>query len=64
MDGWSFSWIYLILGASLMTLLSTLKKLTVVMENLLKPLNKLHVPVHEISMMMLVAFRFIQIVSG
>ena len=43
--------IYLIIGTSLMTLTT----------KLLHPLNKLHVPVHEISMMMSIALRFIPI---
>ena len=53
--------IYLILGASLMTLTTTPNKLTDAMESLMKPLNKIHVPVHEIAMMMSIALRFIPI---
>ena len=53
--------IYLILGASLMTLTTTPNKLTDGMESLLSPLKKIHVPVHEIAMMMSIALRFIPI---
>lgn len=53
--------IYLILGASLMTLTTTPNALTDAIEKLLYPLNKLHVPVHEIAMMMSIALRFIPI---
>ena len=51
--------IYLILGASIMTLTTTPNKLTDGMERLMRPLKRLHVPVHEISMMMSIALRFI-----
>lgn len=53
--------ICLILSASLMTLTTTLNKLTDAMESLMKPLNKIHVPVHEIAMVMSIALRFIPI---
>ncbi|MBR2188262.1 MAG: energy-coupling factor transporter transmembrane protein EcfT [Eubacterium sp.] len=53
--------IYLILGASLMTLTTTPNKLTDALERLLRPLKVLHVPVHEIAMMMSIAMRFIPI---
>ncbi len=52
---------YLILGSSLLTLTTTPNQLTDGMERALKPLNKIHVPVHEISMMMSIALRFIPI---
>lgn len=51
----------LILGASIMTLTTTPNNLTDGMEDLLHPLKKLHVPVHEVSMMMSIALRFIPI---
>lgn len=51
----------LILGASVMTLTTTPNHLTDGMESLLNPLKKLHVPVHEIAMMMSIALRFIPI---
>ncbi len=53
--------IYLILGSSLLTLTTTPNQLTDGMERALKPLNKIRVPVHEISMMMSIALRFIPI---
>ena len=53
--------IYLIMGSSLMTLTTTPNSLTDGLEELLHPLNKIHVPVHEISMMMSIALRFIPI---
>ena len=53
--------VYLILGAYVMTLTTTPNKLTDAMESLLKPLTKIHVPVHEIAMMMSIALRFIPI---
>lgn len=51
----------LIMGSSVMTLTTTPNHLTDGMENLLGPLKKLHVPVHEIAMMMSIALRFIPI---
>ena len=53
--------IYLVLGSSLMTLTTTPNQLTDGMERSLRPLNVLHVPVHEIAMMMSIALRFIPI---
>lgn len=53
--------IYLILGSSVLTLTTTPNQLTDGLEKSLKPLNKIHVPVHEISMMMSIALRFIPI---
>ena len=53
--------IYLITGSSLMTFTTTPNELTDGMESLLKPLGKIHVPVHEIAMMMSIALRFIPI---
>jgi len=46
--------VYLVIGSSIMTLTDGL-------ERLLRPLNKIHVPVHEIAMMMSIALRFIPI---
>ena len=51
--------VFLILGASLMTLTTTPTKLTDALEKLMRPLKKIHVPVHEIAMMMSIALRFI-----
>ena len=53
--------VFLITGSSLMTLTTTPNYLTDGLENLLKPLKKVRVPVHEISMMMSIALRFIPI---
>ena len=52
---------YLIIGSSIMTLTTTPNELTDAMENLFSPLKVLKVPVHEISMMMSIALRFIPI---
>ena len=49
---------YLVIGSSVMTLTTTPNLLT---ERSLGCLNRLHVPVHEISMMMSIALRFIPI---
>ena len=53
--------IYLILGTSLMTLTTTPYELTDGLEKALRPLQAVHVPVHEIAMMMAIALRFIPI---
>lgn len=53
--------IYLVISASLMTLTTTPNDLTDGLESLLGPLKKVKVPVHEISMMMSIALRFIPI---
>lgn len=53
--------VYLILGTSLMTLTTTPNQLTDGLEKSLSPLNKIHVPVHAVAMMMSIALRFIPI---
>lgn len=53
--------IFLILGSSLMTFTTTPNHLTDGLERLMWPLRKIKVPVHEISMMMSIALRFIPI---
>lgn len=53
--------IYLIMGSSMMTYTTTPNSLTDGLESLLHVLNKIHVPVHEIAMMMSIALRFIPI---
>ena len=53
--------IYLIVGASVMTLTTTPNDLTDGLEKALAPLKKIKVPVHEISMIMSIALRFIPI---
>ncbi len=49
----------LITSASIMTYTTTPIRLTDAIEKLLKPLNKIKVPVHEMAMMMTIALRFI-----
>lgn len=53
--------IFLIIGSSMMTLTTTPNELTDALESVLGPLKKIHVPVHEIAMMMSIALRFIPI---
>ena len=53
--------VFLILGSSLMTLTTTPNQLTDGMEKGLAILKPLHVPVHEIAMIMSIALRFIPI---
>ena len=47
------------MGSSVMTLTTTPNQLTDGLEKLMRPLNKIKVPVHEIAMMMTIALRFI-----
>ena len=49
----------LIAGTSLLTYTTSPIVLTDAIEQLLKPLGKLHFPVHELAMMMSIALRFI-----
>lgn len=51
--------IALIMGSSLLTYTTSPITLTDAIERLLSPLNKLHIPVHELAMMMTIALRFI-----
>lgn len=53
--------VYLVVGSSVMTLTTTPNQLTDGLEKSLGFLNKVGVPVHEISMMMSIALRFIPI---
>ncbi len=53
--------VYLIIGASIMTLTTTPNHLTDGMESLMGPLKVFKVPVHEVAMMMSIALRFIPI---
>ncbi len=53
--------IFLILGSTLMTLTTTPNNLTDGLEKSLGFLKKVHVPVHEMAMMMSIALRFIPI---
>lgn len=52
---------YLIIGSSVMTLTTTPNQLTDGLEMGLHPLNRIHIPVHAIAMMMSIALRFIPI---
>lgn len=52
---------FLIIGSSLMTFTTTPNHLTDGLEKIMGPLRKIKVPVHEISMMMSIALRFIPI---
>lgn len=52
---------YLVIGSSIMTLTTTPNQLTDGLESLMRPLNRIKVPVHEIAMMMSIALRFIPI---
>lgn len=51
--------ICLILASSCLTFTTSPTELTDAIERLLKPLNKVHFPVHEIAMMMSLALRFV-----
>lgn len=53
--------VFLIVGSSLMTFTTTPNHLTDGLERLLGPFKKVHLPVHEIAMMMSIALRFIPI---
>ena len=53
--------VFLIMGSSLMTFTTTPNQLTDGLESGLSWMNKIHVPVHEIAMMMSIALRFIPI---
>lgn len=51
--------ICLILSSSCLTFTTSPTELTDAIERLMKPLNKIHFPVHEIAMMMSLALRFV-----
>ena len=53
--------IYLILGSSMLTYTTTPNQLTDGLESLLKPLEKIKIPIHDFAMMMSLALRFIPI---
>ena len=56
--------ILLIIGSSLLTLTTKPIELTDGLEKLMSPLAVLHVPTHEIAMMMSIALRFIPTLLG
>ncbi len=51
--------VLLILTSSILTFTTSPNQLTDAIERLLRPLSKLHVPVHEFAMMMTIALRFV-----
>lgn len=51
--------VLLILTSSVLTFTTSPTQLTDALERLLKPLGKLHVPIHEFAMMMTIALRFV-----
>ena len=51
--------VFLLVGTSLLTLTTSPMALTDALERLLKPLNAIRFPVHEMAMMMTIALRFI-----
>ena len=53
--------IFLIMGSNIMTLTTTPNQLTDGLESLMSPLKIIHMPVHEVAMMMSIALRFIPI---
>ncbi len=53
--------VFLVLGSSMLTYTTTPNKLTDGIESLLKPLEKVKVPVHDLAMVMSLALRFIPI---
>ena len=55
--------VYLVIGSSVMTFTTTPNQLTDGLEKGFHILKKVHVPVHEISMMMSIALRFIPILT-
>lgn len=55
--------VYLVIGSSVMTFTTTPNQLTDGLENGFRFLKKVHIPVHEIAMMMSIALRFIPILT-
>lgn len=55
--------VYLVIGSSVMTFTTTPNQLTDGLEKRFHFLKKVHVPVHEIAMMMSIALRFIPILT-
>lgn len=55
--------IYLIIGSSLMTLTTTPTDIADGLEKSFRPLNYIKIPVHDVAMMMSIAFRFIPILT-
>lgn len=55
--------VYLVIGSSVMTFTTTPNQLTYGLEKGFRFLKKVHIPVHEIAMMMSIALRFIPILT-
>lgn len=55
--------VYLIMGSSIMTFTTTPNQLTDGLDKALHFLNRVHIPVHELAMMMSIALRFIPILT-
>ena len=55
--------VYLVIGSSVMTFTTTPNQLTDGLEKGFRFLKKVHIPVHEIAMMMTIALRFIPILT-
>lgn len=55
--------VYLVIGSSVMTFTTTPNQLTDGLEKSFQFLKKVHIPVHEIAMMMSIALRFIPILT-
>ena len=55
--------VYLIMGSSIMTFTTTPNELTDGLDKALHFLNRVHIPVHELAMMMSIALRFIPILT-
>ena len=55
--------VYLVIGSSVMTFTTILNQLTDGLEKGFRFLKKVHIPVHEIAMMMSIALRFIPILT-
>ncbi len=55
--------IFMIVGSSMMTYTTTPNALTDGLEKLLSWMNRLHVPVHELAMIMSIALRFIPVLT-
>ena len=51
--------VFLVMGTSVLTLTTSPVQLTDGLERLMRPLQKLHFPAHELAMMMTIALRFI-----
>ena len=55
--------VYLVMGSSIMTFTTTPNQLTDGLEKSLGFLQRLHIPIHELSMMISIALRFIPILT-